>query len=366
MTAQQAAVYACAVGLQVLARRAAGAVLFALFVSVTARAALAEPTTVDVSPHAIVLIQHTQPIWISTWDREQIAVDAGGDNPAVERRPGRSGPTTPTTPYSVPIPAQTIEGPNGQSISLGPENFPVQIPPGEHDTVRIQVPPTVANVMIPADTSVLSINGFAATQIENYHGQLIAQQRAGPLVLRDVSGDAFAQNLQGQIFIADSNFNRLRTRTAVGNMVFQRCNVRQIEATSTRGSILYNNGSFQPGLARFETVTGHVALGVNGPASIAVKGPPGQIYQNFDQPTPFIDRGGEANARIEGGGPLVNVVTRQGRVYLYDGSLLNKRALPPHWDQVRAPLQRFREREQQQQQQEQRRGPPPWARRPNG
>ena len=364
MTRRQAAVYAGAVGLQVLARRAAGAVLFALVVSVSTGAALAEqPTTVDVSDHPIVLIQHTEPIWISTWDREQIAIDAGGDAPNVERRPGRLAPNG-TAPYSVPIPAQTIEAPNGQSITLGPENFPVQIPPGQHDTIRIQVPPQVTTVMIPADTSVLSINGFAATQIENYHGQLIAQQRAGPLVLRNVSGDAFVQNLQGQIFVADSSFNRLRTRTAVSNMVFQRCNVRQIEATSTRGSILYNNGSFQPGLARFETVTGHVALGVNGPASVAVKGPPGQIFQNFDQPTPFVDRGGEANARIEGGGPLVNVVTRQGRVYLYDGSILNKRALPQHWNQIRAPLQRFREREQQQQQ---RRGPPPWAqRRPNG
>lgn len=362
MTRQQAAVYAGAVGLQVLARRAAGAVLFALLISVTAGAAFAEqPTTVDVSDHPIVLIQHTEPIWISTWDREQIAIDAGGDAPTVERRPGRLAPTTQTAPYSVPIPAQTIEGPNGQNITLGPENFPVQIPAGQHDTIRIQVPPQITTVMIPADTSVLSINGFAATQIENYHGQLIAQQREGPLVLRNVTGDAFVQNLQGQIFVADSSFNRLRARTAVNNMVFQRCNVRQIEATSTRGSILYNNGSFQPGLARFETITGHVALGVNGPASVAVKGPPGQIYQNFNQPTPFVDRGGEANARIEGGGPLVNVVTRQGRVYLYNGSILNKRALPAHWNQIRAPLQRFREREQQQQQ---RRPLPPWARRP--
>jgi hypothetical protein len=345
MTARQTSAYARLVGLQVLARRA-GTALFALLVMATARAAGVEVTTVDVSDQPIVLIQHSRPIRIFSWNREQIAVDDGGALPAVERRPGRLAPTTPMTPYSVPIPAQTIETPNGQAVTLGPEYFPVQIPPGRHDTVRIQVPPEVSTVMIPADTSVLSINGFAATQIENYHGQLIAQQRAGPLVLRNVSGDAFVQNLQGPIFVADSTFNRLRTRTAVSNMVFQRCNVRQIEATSTRGSILYNNGSFQPGLARFETVTGHVALGVNGPASIAVKGSPGRIFQNFDQPTPFVDRGGEANARIAGGGPLVNVVTRRGQVYLYNGSILNKRALPPHWSQIRAPLQRFREREQ--------------------
>jgi hypothetical protein len=219
----------------------------------------------------------------------------------------------------------------------------VQIPPGSHDTLRIQVPPYQSTVYVPADTSVLSINGTSGTRIENYHGQLIAQQRAGPLVLHNVSGDAFIQNLRGQIFVVDSQFDRLRTRTALNNMIFQRCDVKQIEATSERGSIVYNNGSFQPGLARFETVTGHVALGVNGGANIAVKGQPGQIYQNFDHPSQFNDRNGEANARVGGGGPLVNVVTRQGRVYLYDGSLMTRRQLPAHWGQVRAPLERARQ-----------------------
>jgi hypothetical protein len=310
------------------------------------RVAGAEPTLVNVSPQPIVLIQHTQPLWINTWDRDLISVDSGADLPTVERRPGRLTPTTPTAPYSVPIPSQSIQAPNGQQVVLGPEEFPVQLPPGQHDTVRIEVPPNVATIMIPANTTVLSVNGFSATQIQNYHGQLIAQQRAGPLVLRNDSGDAFAQNLRGQIFVADSNFDRLRTRTALNNMVFQRVNVRQIEATSTHGSIFFNNGSFQPGLARFETANGHVALGVNGGANIAVKAPPGQVFQNFDRPTPFVDRNGEANAAVNGGGPLVNVVTRQGRVYLYDGSILDKRQLPQHWNQIRQPFQRLQQQQQ--------------------
>jgi len=356
--------YARAVGLRVVARRTAAAVLFALVVVLGGRAAGADPSLVDVSDHPVVLIQHSQPITITTWDRQQVAVDAGNDVPVVERRPGQATATTPMTPYSVPIPAQTIQAPNGQTVVLGAEDFPVQLPEGRHDTVRIQIPHDIAHVWIPADTSVLSINGFAATQIFNYHGQLIAQQRGGPLVLRNVSGDAFVQDLQGQIFVADSDFDRLRVRTGLNNIVLQRCNVRQIEATSTRGSILFNNGSFQPGLARFETVTGHVALGVNGGANVAVKGLPGQIYQSFDQPTPFVDRGGEANASIGGGGPLVNVVTQQGKVYLYDGSILNKRALPPHWNAVRAPLERLQQRQQQLQEQ-QFRGYPNFAPRRN-
>ena len=346
MTGQAARATLLFVGLWVLARRTAAAVLFALPViaAITARSASATPMVLDVSPQPVVLIQHTQPVWITTWDRPQVSVDAGNEPPQIDRRPDRLAGTNPGTPYSVPIPAQAVPGQAGSPVMMGPENFPVTLPPGPHDTVRIVLPPNVANVTIPADTAVLSINGLSATQILGYHGQLIAQQQAGPLVLRNVSGEAFAQNLRGQIFIADSNFDRLRVRTALNNIVLQRDNVRQIEASSTYGNITFNNGSFEPGLARFETVTGHVALGVNGGANVAVRGQPGQIFQSFDRPTPFIDRGGgEANAMIGGGGPLVNVVTQRGRVYLYDGSILNKRALPPHWNQVRAPLERLRQ-----------------------
>jgi len=344
MTPLKRRVYACAVSPWSSARRAlAGIGLLALVVLSAVAPVAAAPLTVDVTAGPIVLIQHTQPITISTWDREQIAVDAGGEAPVVQRRPTHNAGTTATAPYSVPIPAASVMTAEGNIIDLGAEDFPVQIPAGSHETVRIQVPPTAANVTIPANTSVLSINGNGATRIQNYHGQLIAQQRAGPLMLNNVSGDAFLQNLRGQIFVVDSNFDRLRTRTALNNMVFQRCNVKQIEATSNRGSILYNNGTFQPGLARFETVTGHVALGVNGGANIAVKGQPGQIYQNFGRPTQFFDRNGEANALVGGGGPLVNIFTQQGRVYLYDGSLMNKRALPSNWGQIRAPLERLRQ-----------------------
>jgi len=339
-------VYARSVGPCLVVRRAAAAALFALFVLGAGRAASAEPTIIDASNQPIVLIQHTQPISITTWDRPQIAIDAGGEQPLIQRRPNRLPSTSPTAPYSVPIPAESITAEDGGQVTLPAEDFPVQIPSGPHDTVRIQIPPNQASVTIPSDTTVLSINGVGGTRIENYHGQLIAQQRAGPLFLHNVSGDAFVQNLRGQIFVVDSNFDRLRTRTALNNMVFQRVNVRQIDATSDRGSILYNNGSFQPGLARFETNTGHVALGVNGGANIAVKGQPGQIYQNFDRPTQFREGNGEANATVGGGGPLVNVSTRQGRVYLYDGSLANKRALPPHWEQIRQGLQNARQREE--------------------
>ena len=319
----------------------AAAAFFAFGVVARAGTASAEPTLIDVSDQPIIILQHNQQLQLTTWDRPQIAVDAGGDIPMVTRAPAHMT-GSPSAQYPVPIPAVAIPGTDGEPVQLGAEEFPVQIPPGQHDTVRIQIP-SAATVMIPANTAVLSVNGTGQTAISNYHGQLVAQQRAGPLVLRNVSGQAFVQNLRGGVFIFDSNFDRLRTRTVMNNMLFNRCNVKQIEATSVRGSIVYNDGSFQPGLARFETVSGHVALGVNGGANIAVRGQPGQIFQSFERPTPFTDRNGEANANVGGGGPLVNVVTQQGRVYLYDGSLIAKRSLPSHWGPVRAPLERLRE-----------------------
>src|SRR5579875_2836979 len=116
-----------------MARRTAGAVLFALAVVLGwARAASAEPMLLDVSTQPVVLIQHSQPVWINTWDRNQISVDAGGEQPVVERRPGRLGSTSPLAPYSVPIPSRIVPGPGGQQIVLGAEDFPVQLPPGQH------------------------------------------------------------------------------------------------------------------------------------------------------------------------------------------------------------------------------------------
>ncbi|MBV8602915.1 MAG: hypothetical protein JO359_15230 [Candidatus Eremiobacteraeota bacterium] len=318
-------------------------------VVLSGRAASAEPTVVDASSQPIVLIQHSQPLTIGTWERPQIAVDTGtGDIPLVERRP-IPRPAGFDGSYQVPVAAASVPGPDGQPVQLGAEEFPVQIPAGSRETIRIQVPAGTSSVMVPADTAVLSVNGAGATAITNYHGQLIAQQRGGPLYLRNVGGDAFVQNLRGQVFVVDSTFNRLRTRTALNNMVFQRCNAKQIEVSSVHGSILYNDGSFQPGLARFETVNGHVAIGVNGGANIAVKGQPGQVFQSFEHPAQFVDRNGEASASVGGGGPLVNVVTQQGRVYLYDGSLTGRRAqgLPAHWAPIRAPLQHLQGPQQQ-------------------
>lgn len=323
-----------------VARRGVAAAIFLFFgVLGGAGAAGAEPTMFDVSDQPVVIIQHSRPLQVRTWDRQQIAVEDGGETPTIVRRMTSRPSGAPEASYSVPIPAEMVPtDPLGSEapIALGAEEFPVITPAGNHDSVRIQIPPSAASVMVPANTSVLVVGGGGNTGITDYHGQLIIQQRYGATLLRGVSGDAYVQNLRGPVFVRDSTFNRLRTRTAVSNTIFQRCTVKQIEASSVRGSILFDDGSFQPGLARFDTVNGHVAIGVNGGANIGVRGSPGQIFQNFDRSGTFVDRGnGEANASVGGGGPLVNVITQQGKVFLYNGSVAAKGALPPHWGPVR-------------------------------
>ena len=326
-------------------RGPAVAILFLLATLGTAGAASAEPTVLDVSDQPIIMIQHPRPVVIHTWDRPQIAVDSDGDQPVVDRRTMNRLPGAAGNAYSVPISAENIPTPNldQASVALGPEEFVVNPPSGPQDVVRIRLPQNATpqnptQVMIPAGTAVLSVNGAGNTIVEDYHGQLIAQQRAGPMVLRNDGGSAFVQNLRGQILVVNSTFDRLRTRTAVNNMIFSNCTVKQIEASSVHGSIVFNNGTFEPGLARFETQSGNVAIGVNGNANLNVKGAPGQIFQRFDRPTQYVENNGEASATLGGGGPLVNVLAQRGRVYLYDGSLTRKGTLPPHWSAVRAPI----------------------------
>src|SRR5665213_2870012 len=50
--------------------------------------------------------------------------------------------------------------------------------------------------------------------------------------------------------------------------VFERCRSKQIEATSVTGSIVYDGGAFDPGLARFESQSGNIALGVTSSAQL--------------------------------------------------------------------------------------------------
>jgi hypothetical protein len=147
---------------------------------------------------------------------------------------------------------------------------------------------------------------------------------------------AFVQMMNGRLDVVDSSFDRLRARGNNATFVFEHNRARQIEVTTVSGSIVYDNGTFDPGLARFESTNGSIAIGVASGAQIAARSGDGRVYSMWDKRTPIDQRSdGEASATVAGGGPVVNAVTAHGSVFLYDGSLDTRQTFPPEWRQIR-------------------------------
>ncbi len=91
-------------------------------------------------------------------------------------------------------------------------------------------------------------------------------------------------------------------------MFFEHCAAAQIQASSLTGSIIYDNGTFTPGLAHFESQRGSVALGVaNGNAQITAHSDSGRVFN-------------EAQGFVRGG-PVVTATSGSGAVLYYRGSL---------------------------------------------
>ena len=134
------------------------------------------------------------------------------------------------------------------------------------------------------------------------------------------NGSGYVESLRGRVTASNSTFDRLRARTATGNMIFRGCTSHQIEATSNYGSIVYDNGRFQPGLAHFESVHGNVALGVRGGAQIGARSGSGHIVSSFPNGAQLRGRR-SAQATVRGGGPMVTAVSKHGSVYIYNGSM---------------------------------------------
>ncbi len=203
--------------------------------------------------------------------------------------------------------------------------------------------------MIPRGTAlVIAHVRQGGVQISNYNGAFVAQVHNGGIHLDHVSGTGFAQVLRGPVVADQSNFTRVRVRTAMGNMLFRGCTSNQIEATSKYGSIVYDNGRFQPGLAHFESEHGNVALGVAGNAQIGAHSGSGHIVSHFENNGAQVNgNANDAQATVQGGGPIVTTNARNGSVYLYNGSMrahpavqqdmLQGRPVPPVYRPIAAP-----------------------------
>jgi hypothetical protein len=222
-----------------------------------------------------------------------------------------------------------------------------------HDVVRIvevvpladvgkSQPPAELTVTIPDSTGLVNVRAArGAVWLRDYHGTTIAAVGRGRVTFENVSGDAFVQPLNGHFYAVDSTFDRLRIRSNSADEVFDGCRVTQIEATTLTGNILFDNGMFEPGLARFESDRGSIALGVNGSAQLGAHTQDGHIRTALPSapgPAPFMSRDDSPDDAagmqfVGGGGPLVNVSSVHGDLFLYNGSLADRHAAPlaPAW-----------------------------------
>jgi hypothetical protein len=272
-----------------------------------------------------------------------VTVEAGpGKSTLIEADPGvmyrhiRASPQVDARiPAQVRLWAQTIRTPAG-TLSLPPEPFVFPpFSPVPHDALIVRGTGNVT-LHVPLATALVVANvRRGAVQIYGYHGVFVTHVGVGNVALSGVGGVGAVQVGAGRVNAYDSNFARLRVRTTRADIDFINCSAQQIQATSLTGSILYDDGAFEAGLARFETTRGNVMVGVaSGGVQIGAHSNAGKIYSGFGAAAQ-IDRSSptDAQALVNGGGPVVTATSASGAVMFYAGALRDHprllRRLPP-------------------------------------
>jgi len=305
-----------------------------------ARAATA---SFDVSDQSVVRVQLTDAdVDIKTWDRNTVKADWTDGDPIV------TGRMLQAVPPVLRIQEQAVmEGTSradAVAATLPLEDFPLAgVDPGQHDTVAIRETATTAPVhltlTIPASTRVLFLQvQHGDLHLSDYHGTSIVYAGNTRVSFERVGGDAFVQPLNGYFYAADSTFNNLRVRSNRGELVFERCHIKQIEASTLTGTIVYDNGTFEPGLAHFESDRGNIALGVNGNAQLIAHTVDGRTYSMLGTHAPGEGTSGDTRTQLGAGGLIVSASTARGNVYVYDGSLADRRSLQAAWRPVHQAL----------------------------
>lgn len=273
----------------------------------------------DVGPSPILNVHVTRgQVTIETWDRPQISISS--ERPTDVRHFGASQ-VDPGIPKQIQFAADQIQTEHGP-VSLPAESFVIpELSGSDHDEILARGYGRMT-IMIPRGTAMVMAQQRAGhLTIANYRGVFVAHARAAAISLENVGGTGFVESLRGRVAANGSTFERLRARTATGDMVFKDCTSHQIQATSAYGSIVYDNGSFQPGLARFESEHGNVALGVRGNAQIGAYSGSGHVESSFDDDAQVRGDPMTKQATVGTGGPVVTAASKNGSVYLYSGSM---------------------------------------------
>jgi hypothetical protein len=311
----------------------------------TCAAARSEVATVEGTEAPIVRVQIPAQanLVIRTWDRQTVQVEGDSSAYTIERSVNRF----PAMMLPQLIRVGQTKGPDGTTITLPAESFVISsLPPGRRDVVVVKGevghPAGTLVVTVPNNSPLVTANVLRGSVVfQNYqNGTFIVHLNNGPVLLDGVGGDGFVQIMHGALVADDSNFNRLRARTAVGSQIFEHCNARQIEASIASGSIVYDNGHFDAGLARFDAVSGNVAIGTTGASQLSARVGTGRVYTLFERRVQVDAHETEATALVEGGGPVVTATSANGNVYLYDGSLRSKSRVPAEWRPAQAALRR--------------------------
>lgn len=303
-------------------RREAVLTLLALLCCLAFAAPVRADEQFDVGPTPILNVHVNRgKVTIQTWDRQSILI--ASDNP-VDVQHLAPADVDPRIPKQMQISFQRIQTAHGP-VTLDPETFVLpDLPGSQHDAIVVHGDGKVTITMPRSTAMVIAHMHAGHLTMENYHGVFIAQVRAAGISLDRVDGTGFVESLRGRIDAFGSTFDRLRVRSAVGDMLFTGCTSHQIQASSTYGSIVYDNGHFEPGLARFESDHGNVALGVQGGAQIGAFSGSGHVVSNFEDQADVRGDPTTKQATVHGGGPVVTAASKNGSVYLYSGSMDNQ------------------------------------------
>jgi hypothetical protein len=273
----------------------------------------------DVGPSPVININGGRgQVTIQTWDRPQVLVASEQSTDVRHLAPNE---VDPRIPKQFQMPSHVINTDHGP-VTLDAESFVLpELPGGQHDAIVARGNGRMT-IMIPRGTAMVIAHLRAGRlTINDYHGVFVAHVRGAEVALNRVGGTGYVESLRGRIVATDSSFERLRVRSATGDMLFRGCTSHQIQANSSYGSIVYDNGDFQPGLARFESEHGNVALGVRGNAQIGAHSGAGHVESSFRDDTQVRGDPSTKQATVGTGGPVVTATSKNGSVYLYSGSM---------------------------------------------
>jgi hypothetical protein len=302
-------------------RGLAGLLSVFAFLAGTCVHARAATSLIQTTPAPFVVVQlDSGSVNIRTWDRAAIQIDA---DPTVTFNHAPPRQVAARVPQQIPLWSQTIKTPQGQELDLAPELFPLPpFAPGEHDALVVRGEGDVT-LTVPQQTPLLLINvRLGSVTIAGYSGTaFVAHVTAGEVHVENVSTTAAIQVNNGPVFISNSTFERLRLRTGRGTAFMSACRSQQIQVTSLTGSIVYDNGVFEPGLAHFETTRGDIAIGLASGAQIEAHSSAGRILYDVGSDGSVNRSAQDAQATLMGGGPVITASSITGAVIFYRGTL---------------------------------------------